>query len=54
VADLEPVASIGMQMSQLAAQAPDAPAVTHNGRTVTRGQLESITNRLARAYAELD
>jgi bile acid-coenzyme A ligase len=53
VADLEPVASIGMQMSQLAAQAPDAPAVTHNGRTVTRGQLESITNRLARAYAEL-
>ena len=53
MADLEPVASIGMQMSQLAAQAPDAPAVTHNGRTVTRGQLESITNRLARAYAEL-
>lgn len=53
MADLEPVASIGMQMSQLAAEAPDAAAVTHDGRTVTRGQLESITNRLARAYAEL-
>ncbi len=26
---------------------------THNGRTLTRGELESVTNRLARAYAEL-
>ncbi|MEX0581055.1 MAG: AMP-binding protein [Mycobacterium sp.] len=40
-------------MSRLAAEAPDAPAVTHNGRTLTRGQLESTTNRLARGYAEL-
>jgi len=53
VADLEQVPPIGTQMSQLAAEAPDVPAVTHNGRTFTRGQLESATNRLARAYAEL-
>ena len=52
MAALEQVAAIGTQMSQLAAETPDVPAVTHNGRTVTRGQLESITNRLARAYAE--
>ena len=52
MADLEQVAAIGTQMSQLAAEAPDVPAVTHNGRTITRGQLESVTNRLARAYAE--
>jgi bile acid-coenzyme A ligase len=53
VAEDDAVPSIGTQMSRLAAEAPDAPAVTHNGRTVTRGQLESLTNRLARAYAEL-
>mgnify|MGYP002633455226 FL=1 len=47
------VAAIGTQMSRLAAEAPDAPAVTHNRRTLTRGQLESMTNRLARGYAEL-
>lgn len=46
------VAAIGTQMSRLAAEAPDAPGVTHNGRTLTRGQLESTTNRLARGYAE--
>ncbi len=40
-------------MSRLAAENPDAPALTHNGRTLTRGELESVTNRLARAYAEL-
>jgi bile acid-coenzyme A ligase len=39
-------------MSRLAAEAPDTPGVTHNGRTLTRGQLESTTNRLARVYAE--
>lgn len=44
---------IGTLMSQLAARDPDAPAVTHAGRTITRGQLESVTNRLARGYAEL-
>jgi bile acid-coenzyme A ligase len=46
------VAAIGTQMSRLAAEAPDTPGVTHNGRTLTRGQLESTTNRLARVYAE--
>ena len=40
-------------MSRLAAEDPDAPAVTHDGRTITRGQLDAFTNRLARAYAEL-
>ena len=49
----EETLAIGTQMSRLAAEAPDAPAVTHNGRTLTRGQLESTTNQLARGYAEL-
>jgi bile acid-coenzyme A ligase len=48
-----PVPAIGTQISRLAAEAPEAPAVTHAGRTVTRGELESATNRLARAYADL-
>jgi bile acid-coenzyme A ligase len=47
------VPAIGTQMSLLASVDPDAPAVTHDGRTITRGQLDSITNRLARGYAEL-
>ena len=51
--DEHPVPPIGTAMSRLATQDPDAPAVTHNGRTLTRGELESSTNRLARAYAEL-
>ena len=51
--DDHPVPPIGTAMSRLAAQNPDAPALTHNGRTLTRGELESVTNRLARAYAEL-
>lgn len=49
----EETVAIGTQMSMLATEAPDNPAVTHNGRTLTRGQLESTTNRLARGYAEL-
>jgi bile acid-coenzyme A ligase len=51
--DEHPVPPIGTAMSRLAAQDPDAPALTHNGRTLTRGELESVTNRLAHAYAEL-
>ena len=47
------VAPIGTQFSQLAEAAPDVPAVTCDGRTLTRGELEVSTNRLARAYAEL-
>ncbi len=46
-------APIGTRLGQLAAAAPDAPAVTCDGRTITRGELESASNRLARAYAEL-
>ena len=49
----EPVPPIGAALSRLAAAEPDRPAVTCNGRTLTRGQLEAVTNRLARAYAEL-
>ncbi|QLL07928.1 AMP-binding protein [Mycobacterium vicinigordonae] len=45
-------APIGTQISQLAAQAPDEPAVSCDGTTITRGELDSSTNRLARAYAE--
>ena len=50
---LPEVPAIGTQMSLLAAESPDTPAVSHGGRTVTRGELESLTNRLARAYAGL-
>ena len=49
----EPIPPIGTQISRLAALQSDAPAVTHGGRTVTRGELDCTTNRLARAYAEL-
>ncbi|MCV7402584.1 AMP-binding protein [Mycobacterium fragae] len=48
----EPVAPIGTQISALAAIAPDEPAVTCAGRTITRAELDLSTNRLARAYAE--
>ena len=51
--DRPPIPPIGTQISRLAAQRPDAPAVSHAGRTITRGELESSTNRLARAYADL-
>ena len=48
----EPVPPIGAQISALARSAPDAPAVTCGALTLTRGELDSSTNRLARAYAE--
>ncbi|MCV7220610.1 AMP-binding protein [Mycolicibacterium elephantis] len=44
---------ISTQASLLAQQAPDAPAVTCQDRTLTRRELDLSTNRLARAYAEL-
>lgn len=47
-----PVPPIATQVSQLAALAPDEPAATCEDRTITRGELESSVNRLARAYAE--
>lgn len=46
-------ATIPEQISALAAQDPDHPAVTCSGRTLTRAELDRSTNRLARAYAEL-
>ena len=51
--DEHPVPPIGTAMSRLAAQDPGAAAVSHDGRTLTRRELDSTTNRLARAYAEL-
>ena len=48
----EPVPPIGAQISALAALAPDEPAVTCDGLTITRAELDRSTNRLARAYAE--
>src|SRR5688572_29357571 len=44
---------IGSAVGWLAAQEPDRPAITHEGRTVTRAELDHRTNRLARAYADL-
>jgi bile acid-coenzyme A ligase len=52
MAQCEPVPPIGTQISQLAQLAPDEPAVTCDGRTLTRAELATSTNRLARAYAE--
>ena len=49
----QPVPPIGTAISLLAADDPEAPAVSHNGITLTRAELDSTTNRLARAYAEL-
>ncbi|OMC22313.1 AMP-binding protein [Mycobacterium sp. SP-6446] len=47
-----PVPPIGSQISALAELAPDEPAVTCDGLTITRAELDRSTNRLARAYAE--
>ena len=44
---------IGTQTAMLAQAAPQAPAITCEGVTLTRALLEASTNRLARAYAEL-
>ncbi len=49
----EPIPPIPTQFSRLAKAAPDAPAVTCEGRTMTRGELDASTNRLARAFTEL-
>ncbi|WP_205875965.1 AMP-binding protein [Mycobacterium camsae] len=46
------VPPIGIQISQLAALAPDEPAVSCDGHTITRAELDLSTNRLARAYAQ--
>ena len=44
--------SISQAMQRLAEAAPDRAAITCGVTTVTRGELESRTNRLARVYAE--
>src|SRR5215472_7209041 len=44
---------IGRIIGWLAEQNPDRPALTFEGRTVTRLELEKRTNRLARAYQQL-
>lgn len=49
----EAIPPIPAQVAQLAAADPDRPAVTCQGRTLTRDELERSSNRLARAYAEL-
>ena len=46
------VPPIGTQISQLAQQAPDQPAITCEGRTISRAGLDASTNQLARAYAQ--
>ena len=48
----EPIPPIGTQISALAEHAPDEPAVTCDGLTLTRAELDASTNRLARAYAD--
>jgi bile acid-coenzyme A ligase len=48
-----PIPPIGTQFARLAELAPDESAVTCEGRTVRRGELDAATNRLARAYADL-
>jgi bile acid-coenzyme A ligase len=48
----QPVRPIGTQISALAQIAPDEPAVSCAGRTITRAELDTSTNRLARAYAQ--
>ena len=47
----QPIPPIGTQLSALAAAQPDAPAVTCQGRTLNRAELDASTNRLAREYA---
>lgn len=44
--------SIGRAIGWLAERGPDRPSISHEGRTITRAELERRTNRLARAYAE--
>ena len=47
------VPPISTQVSAYAAAEPDAPAVTCEGRTLTRAELDRSTNRLARTWADL-
>ena len=44
---------LAVVLGELAAADPDRPVITHEGQKVTRSELESKTNRLARAYLDL-
>ncbi len=46
-----PQFSIARLLADHAARAPERPALTHEGRTLSRAALEARTNRLARAFA---
>ena len=48
---MPPAPPIPTQLAALAAADPGAPAVTAADTTITRAELDSATNRLARAYA---
>src|SRR5690242_12534747 len=45
--------TLAAQFAGLATADPDAPAISCAGASVTRRQLESRTNRLARAFQDL-
>lgn len=45
--------SFARAFAERVAADPDRPAVTSDGRTMTRRQLESLSNRMARAFADL-
>ncbi len=47
------VMPIGRIPAFWAARDPDTPAITHEGRTVSRAEFDARTNRLARAYEAL-
>jgi bile acid-coenzyme A ligase len=47
------IISLGRAFSAVADADPDRPAVTCDGSTTTRGELESLSNRTARALAEM-
>jgi bile acid-coenzyme A ligase len=47
------ILSIGRAIALHAEKDPDRPSLTHEGRSLTRCELDRRTNRLARAYAEL-
>ncbi|WP_432841321.1 AMP-binding protein [Dactylosporangium sp. CA-092794] len=44
--------TFGEAIGSLAAQAPDRPAITCAGRTLTRAELDRRSNQLARAFAD--
>jgi bile acid-coenzyme A ligase len=46
------IVSIARALQRLAEDAPDRPCVTHEDRTVTRGEMDRRTNQLARAFAD--